>query len=258
VIAEHRIRTTRGSLFAREWRGGNSGHAPPIILLHDSLGCVELWRDFPEQLCAKTGRRIIAYDRLGFGRSDSFAGLLPLDFIYTECAFSLPPLREALRLESFVIFGHSVGGGMGVVGASHFGSACAGLISVSAQIFREERTFDGIRHARAVFAPGTPQYERLTRYHGAKADWVLHAWTGNWLNPDFSLDLSPYMRRIGCPVLAIHGDRDEYGSIAQPKMLCDSVSGPASLKIFPDCGHVPHRERPLDVLNAVADFLESR
>ncbi|MGE4062268.1 MAG: alpha/beta fold hydrolase [Rhodospirillaceae bacterium] len=252
-MTEHLIPTPRGRVFVREWRG--SPAAPAIVLLHDSLGCVELWRDFPLELAAATGRRVIAYDRPGFGRSDAQAERLGLDFITTECIQSLPILSKSLGFDRFVLFGHSVGGEMAVAGAAEPGSHCHGVVSVSAQIFSEERTFEGIRAARPKLAPGSPQYERLKKYHGEKTDWVLSAWIDNWLDPEFVLDMAPYMRRVVCPVLAIHGDRDEFGSAAQARRLCESVAGPSTLHLMKDCGHVPHRERPAEVLETVRLFL---
>jgi pimeloyl-ACP methyl ester carboxylesterase len=254
-VSDKHIAAPRGRLFARAWSPAGPVHAPAVILLHDSLGCVALWRDFPAALAARTGRRVIAYDRLGFGRSDPYPGPLPLDFIDHECRAALPPLLAAFDVGRFVLFGHSVGGGMSVAGAAAFPARCAGLITESAQIFPEPLTFDGVRHARAVFVPGSAPYERLTRYHGGKADWVLRSWIDTWLDPDFVLALAPAMRALACPVLALHGDRDEYGSVAQPKMLCDTAPGPSTLHILKDCAHVPHRDRPEEVLDAVAAFL---
>lgn len=244
-----------GRVYAREWQPDGPASAPPIVLLHDSLGCITLWRDFPAELSARTGRRVIAYDRLGFGQSDAFPGRLPLKFIYTECSTSLPPLLAALNIEEFVLFGHSVGGGMSTAGAADFGARCKGLISESAQIFREERTFEGIRAAQPNLVPGSPQRERLKKYHGEKTDWVLSSWIDNWLDPAFVLDLTSHMKRIRCPVLALYGDLDEFGSTGQAKYLCDHVAGSAKLHLMKACGHVPHRDRPGEILDTVANFL---
>jgi pimeloyl-ACP methyl ester carboxylesterase len=252
---EHWIATGKGRMLVREWAPPNPVSAPAIILLHDSLGCITLWRDFPAALSTRTGRRVVAYDRPGFGQSDPFPERLPLDFIYTECGASLPPLLAALKIDRFVLFGHSVGGGMSVAGAADFGVRCTGLISESAQIFREERTFAGIRTAQPNLVPGSSQRERLKKYHGEKTDWVLSSWIDNWLDPTFVLDLTGHMKKIRCPVLALHGDLDEFGSTDQAAYLCDRVTGPAQLHLMKDCGHVPHRDRPGEILETVAKFL---
>lgn len=247
-------------MFARAWAPGAPGApaapaAPAIILLHDSVGCTALWRDFPAQLCARTGRRVIAYDRLGFGQSDPHPGPLPLDFIYTECRTALPPLLAALGIAEFVLFGHSVGGEMSVAGAADFGPRCTGLISEAAQIFREDRIYEGIAKARPNLVPGRPQYERLKTYHGEKTDWVLSAWFDTWLDPAFTLDLTSQMARVRCPVLALHGDEDEFASPAQAEFLCAHVAGPSRVHLMKGCGHVPHRARPDEILDVVGRFL---
>lgn len=254
---DHWIGSAQGRLFARQWHPSTAEQAPPIILLHDSLGCVALWRDFPELLCEAVGRRVIAYDRSGFGKSDAFPGRLPLDFIYNEYVASLQSVCEQLEVERFVLFGHSVGGGIGVVSAARVPAQCVGLVTESAQIFREEITFEGIRAAKPVFAPGAPAYERLRSYHGEKTDWVLRSWQDTWLDPTFEFDLTRYITALQCPVLAIHGDRDEYGSIEQPKRLCDLSPSPKQLLILENCGHVPHRERAEDVLKAMTAFMSA-
>lgn len=224
------------------------------MLLHDSIGCVALWRDWPEKLCTATSRTVIAYDRLGFGRSDPHPGLLAPDFITAECARSLPPILDALGVQEFILFGHSVGGGMAIAGAVAFGARCRALITVAAQTLAESQTFEGVRAARTLFAPDTPQYQRLIAYHGAKTDWVLGAWIDTWLSPAFqTFSLADVIHRVRCPVLAIHGTRDEYGSPAHARMIEDLASGPVTLSLL-ECGHVPHREQPDAVLRALDAF----
>jgi pimeloyl-ACP methyl ester carboxylesterase len=205
----------QGRIFAREWSlPGAGAHRPasPIVLFHDSLGCVELWRDFPAELSAASGRRVIAYDRLGFGRSDARAALPALDFIAEEAREYFPAVREQLGLERFVVFGHSVGGGMAVNCAAMFAPDCDALITESAQVFAEDLTLSSIVLAKGQFADGS-QLQRLERYHGEKARWVLDAWTESWLHPGFAAwSLKSVLPQVRCPVLAIHGVHDEYGT----------------------------------------------
>ena len=256
------VATDQGTLFARVWapldrRGDADG---TILLFHDSLGCVELWRDFPERLASATGRAVVAYDRLGFGRSDARHGPLPLTFIDDEAAV-VPRLREALPEilgnDTLVLFGHSVGGGMAVATAANHADVCAALVTEAAQSFIEERTLAGLRAARAAFEqPG--QVERLERYHGAKARWVLHAWIDTWLDPAFAgWRLDDELRRVRCPTLALHGDADEYGSPEHAQRIARLVQAPSRAVILERCGHVPHREQPMRVLAEVAQFLRS-
>ncbi len=260
MSTDHWIELPTGRLFARQWLAAEpadeAGSADvPIVLLHDSLGCVELWRDFPAALCAATGRRVIAYDRLGFGRSAARAGRLPVDFVAEEASTSFPAIRRQLGVDRFVVAGHSVGGGMAVHVAATQGRDCEALVTMSAQAFVEDRTLAGIRAAQAQFRePG--QIERLARYHGDKAPWVLEAWIGSWLHPDFaSWSLADALPRVTCPTRAIHGERDEYGSEAHPRRIAAGVAGPARVEILPGIGHVPQREAPDRVLQLFAEFL---
>ena len=250
----------QGRIFAREWSlPGAGAHRPasPIVLFHDSLGCVELWRDFPAELSAASGRRVIAYDRLGFGRSDAREVLPELDFIAEEARVYFPAVREQLGLERFVVFGHSVGGGMAVNCAAHHGAACVALITESAQAFVEDRTVEGLEDARALFKdPG--QVDRLKRYHGDKARWVLDAWIESWLAPAFATwSLRPVLPQVDCPALVIHGVDDEYGSPVHPALIAELSGGLARLELMADTRHVPHREREADVVAMVRAFLET-
>jgi pimeloyl-ACP methyl ester carboxylesterase len=255
LIEERYVDTPRGRLFVRVW-GDLAPHTVPIVLLHDSLGSVELWRDFPALLADATGRAVVAYDRLGFGKSDPYPGRLNIDFVRVEAHFGLAPVKAALGIGRMVLFGHSVGGGMSVAAAAAFPDAVAAVITLSAQAFVEDRTTAGIREAKAGFqAPG--QIDRLARYHGDKAQWVLDAWTETWLSPEFAgWTLDDDLRALRCPLLALHGDRDEYGSRLHPERIARLAGGGGQFLILENCGHVPHREVPELVLRATGVFVK--
>jgi pimeloyl-ACP methyl ester carboxylesterase len=248
----------RGSIFHRTWVPARLAHQAepvPIVLFHDSLGCVELWRDFPSKLSEATGRRVIAYDRLGFGRSQQLAARPPLSFIAEESTAVFPILREALGLTRFVALGHSVGGGMAIHCAAAFAEECEALVTESAQVFAEDRTLASIGIARQAFQ-AADQVQRLTKYHGSRANWVLDAWTENWLAPGFAQwNLLGVLPEVRCPVLALHGEDDEYGSVRHPTLIGELCGGPVTVDVLPAIGHVPHRQCPQDVLVKVAAFL---
>lgn len=251
---QHWIDTPHGQLFAQCWSHGQE-QLPPIVLLHDSLGCVALWRDFPLCLAQASGRRVIAYDRLGFGRSAARSGLPAATFIEDEAHGDFQVVCQALGVERFVVFGHSVGGGMAVGCAGAYPRQCMGLVTESAQAFVEQRTLDGIRQAQRQFAePG--QLPRLHKYHGDKAAWVLRAWTDTWLDPAFGQwTLDAQLAQVRCPLLVLHGDHDEYGSLAQPERIAARAAVVAQVQVFAECGHVPHRQYPQAVLEQVGGFL---
>ncbi|MBS0476013.1 MAG: alpha/beta fold hydrolase [Proteobacteria bacterium] len=256
TVTEHRIATPGGSLFARRWTSDQvSVDAPTIVLFHDSLGSVDLWRSFPEMLAKRTGMAVVAYDRLGFGQSDPAGAALTADFIVDEAHVSVPALIEQLGLSQLVSFGHSVGGAMAVATAAMLADRCRAVITESSQAFVEDRTLRGIREAAQAFAD-PDQVARLARYHGDKAAWVLSAWIDTWQAPwfaDWSQDAM--LERLRCPLLAMHGSEDEYGSLAHPRRLVKNAAAGGREVIFDGVGHLPHREQPEVVLETVAAFL---
>lgn len=257
VTRDHQVATPAGPLFARTWASPAQDIRQALVLLHDSLGSVALWRDFPEALCRLTGWPVIAYDRLGFGRSAPHPGRLPLDFIAAEASAGFAAIQQHFGLHRFALFGHSVGGGMAVHCAARHSSACLALITVSAQAFVEDKTLQGIEAARQAFVD-PQQIDRLTRYHGDKTRWVLDAWIKSWQHPDFAAwSLQEVLPRVTCPLLVIHGSADEYGSLRHPEMICAGAGGPTRLEVMHGTHHVPHRENPATVLALVADFLGS-
>jgi pimeloyl-ACP methyl ester carboxylesterase len=261
-ISDVWVEHPHGRMFARVWSPASDAarcaSQSPIVLFHDSLGCVDLWREFPAELSASTGRRVIAYDRLGFGRSDPRSDKLALDFIAAEADTFFPALLDRLGVRRFIAFGHSVGGGMAVHCAARFAHDCEALITESAQAFTEDKTLHGILTAQQQFNDER-QVDRIRKLHGEKALWVLDAWIATWLAPDFAAwTLASVLPRVACPVLAIHGSDDEYGSMRHPEMIAQLCGGGGRIAIIADTGHVPHRERPQAIVDLVAGFVSSR
>jgi len=247
-----------GKVFVREWTPVALANPIPIVLLHDSLGCIDMWRDFPRQLANHLKRQVYAYDRLGYGQSSARISPPSLEFIDEEANSVFPDLCRQLNLKTVSLFGHSVGGGMAIAIASMNAHAglCESVITESAQAFVEERTLEGITAAKTYFSD--PQHlSKLEKYHGSKAKWVLDAWTEIWLDSRFSnWNLDHHLKRINCPVLAIHGDRDEYGSCAFPQRISSGVDTYSTSVILEDFGHVPHREDPTRIIGVVSRFLQ--
>ncbi len=251
------IETGEGRLFAKIWtpEAPEARQAAPILLFHDSLGCVDLWRGFPGRLAATTGRRVLAYDRLGFGRSDPHPGRLEFNFIRLEAERVVPRLCERLGTADFVACGHSVGGGMAVETAARFQADCRALVTIAAQAFVEDKTLAGIRDAQRDFQDPA-HLARLARYHGDKARWVVDSWINKWLAPEFAdWTLDRPAAAVRCPVLAIHGEWDEYGSHEHPRRI---AAGRGTALILPETGHVPHREREALLTQVIGDFLKEK
>lgn len=249
-IDEHRI-------FVKRWIPLDAESEIPVVLFHDSLGCVALWRDFPLLLAQTLNRPVIAYDRAGYGQSSAVMQAQPSTFIEDEAKAFFPRLKQSLGLTQYLALGHSVGGGMALLLAA-YDDACVGVISIAAQAFVEARTLQGIRDARVMFSkPG--QMQRLEKWHDAKASWVLTSWVENWLSPAFTdWSLVSTIRGVTCPALVMHGDNDEYGSCDFPHSIADNVSGDVVIHIIENCGHTPHKECQEEVMSQIQTFCQQQ
>ncbi len=254
-VEEFLIKTSHGNIYAKKWIPEKINNQGPVVLIHDSLGCVNLWRDFPELLATKLSRCVIAYDRLGFGKSDVCNGSLGFDFIEYEANIFLSCVKPQLSISDYILWGHSVGGAM-AINIAAVDIDCEAVITEAAQAFVEEITILGIKSAKREFLK-KGQIEKLEKWHGNKADWVLRAWTDTWLSPEFSQwSLAPCLNKVNCPVLVLHGDKDEFGSKAFPEFIADNVKGKSTMVMLDGCGHVPHKEKISEVLQSVLLFCE--
>lgn len=253
------LELTFGNIFCKIWSPKCTSQDVPIVLIHDSLGCVEMWRDFPAKLAVKTSRKVIAYDRWGFGKSSERKDLPTKDFINEESNNYFPAIKEKLNLNNFVVFGHSVGGAMALSIASLYPKNCLAVITESAQAFVEDKTKKGILQAQNDFANNSSLISKLEKYHTRKTLWVLDAWIKVWLSDEFSnWNLQDILPLVQSATLIIHGDRDEYGTTQFPNMIFNLVQGSKEKQIIENCGHVPHREKPELILELVENFLSKK
>lgn len=253
-IVEETIKLGDKSIFFKRWIVPAS-HKTPIILLHESLGSVELWKSFPQRLAEFLQREVIAYDRLGFGKSSPLEKL-SLNFITEEAQTTFAAVLQHLEIDQFIVMGHSVGGGMTAVIAAIYPDRCKAAITISAQSMVEEITRQGIKDAETNFC--NEQFiKKLAKFHGDKAEWVLRAWIDTWLSPSFrNWNIDAYISKIECPLLVIHGEHDEYATLSQPERLIQLANGYKELKILKDCGHFPHKEKETEVITTIQSFLE--
>lgn len=233
-------------------------HRPPLIFLHEGLGSVSLWRDFPAKVAAATGCRTVVYSRYGFGRSSPRREPYTPDFMHDEAFNTLPEIRAKLAIERPVLIGHSTGASMALIHASAEKPDVAGLVTMAPLTFVEEFNLESIRRAKDVYRT-TDMREKLARYHD-DVDGVFWGWNGIWLNADFkSWSIADDLPGIRCPILAILGDDDEYSTAAQVEMIEKKAVNAASyafLKLV-HCRHSPHRDQPAIVIEAIARLIDN-
>ncbi|MGE5198053.1 MAG: alpha/beta fold hydrolase, partial [Rhodospirillaceae bacterium] len=227
-----------------------------VVFLHEGLGSARQWKDFPDRLGAATGCGFLAYSRWGYGGSDARPRPWPADFLEPEAAAVLPALLDAAGVARPVLFGHSDGATIALMHAAACPDAVRGIISEAAHVMIEDISVKGITGARDRFLHGDLR-ARLRSQHGDHVEDTVLGWTGAWLGPGGrDWDIRPRLQAIRCPVLLIQGRDDNFGTLEQVDAIATRVSGPADTLILDDCGHIPHRERPRDVLEAATRFIE--
>lgn len=228
--------------------------APTLVLLHEGLGSLGLWRDFPERLAAATGMGVFAWSRAGYGASDPCDLPRPLDYMTQEAVKVLPQVLDAMGFERGVLMGHSDGA---TIAAVHAGSVVdhrvRGLVLMAPHFFTEEMGLAAIAAAREAYETGDLR-DRLARHH-SNVDVAFRGWNDAWLHPDFRTwhvgEVIDYLR---IPVLAIQGRQDQYGTLAQISEIEDRIYSPVETLILEECRHAPHQDQPEAVLAEVADF----
>jgi pimeloyl-ACP methyl ester carboxylesterase len=229
--------------------------SPWVMFLHDGLGCASAWRSFPDSLSDTTGCGLIVYSRWGYGASEPLPAPWPADFLEDEATVVLPELLAAEGITRPVLFGHSDGGTIALMYAAAVPDGVRGVISEAAHVMLEDIGIEGITRARDSFLHGDLR-ARLLRQHGDHAEDTILGWTGNWLRPDMrAWDIRERLRAIRCPVLVIQGRDDDFGTLEQVEAIVSHAGGPAERLILDACGHIPHRERQREVLDAAASFI---
>lgn len=223
----------------------------PLLFLHEGLGSVGLWRGFHRRIAEASGRRAVAYSRLGHGFSDLPADRRAPSFMSEEAAGPVPALCAALRMEAPVLVGHSDGGSIALLAAARHD--VSGLAVMAPHVFAEPIGLEGITAARTAYTEGTLR-TRMARHH-RDPDVTFWSWNDVWLSPEFAgWDIRPELSGITAPVLGIQGDEDPYGTTAHVEGVRDHASAPVTLLELP-CGHSPHLERPDETAEALLRFL---
>jgi pimeloyl-ACP methyl ester carboxylesterase len=248
-INGHRLETA--------WHGPGPEQAPTLVFLHEGLGCVALWRDFPARLAAATGCGALVYSRLGYGKSDPCELPRPIRFMHTEGLDVLPRVLATAGIKECILIGHSDGGSIAIVYAGGTPAVpLKGLITEAAHVFCEQLSVDSIEAARV-------QYERhelrarLRKYHGTNTEYAFRGWNDVWLHPDFmQWNIEEYLPGIRVPMLAIQGVDDQYGTTAQLLAIEEQTGPLTETLLLPDCRHAPHVEQEQATLDAMQAFIQ--
>jgi pimeloyl-ACP methyl ester carboxylesterase len=243
-----------GKQIETAWWGPPPDAAPTLVLLHEGLGCVALWRDFPVALADATGCGVFAYSRFGYGQSDAKPLPWPLSYMQDEARDVLPHVLDAAVIRSAVLVGHSDGGS---IAACYAGTPrderLRGLVLIAAHFFVEEHNITSIRRIRDEYARGELR-ARLAKYH-RDVDCAFHGWNDSWLAPGFrDFDITACLSAIDVPILALQGTDDPYGSEEQLRVLQRHARAPVDARMIDGARHAPHLEARDVALDAIARF----
>ena len=260
------------------WHGPGPAEAPTLVFLHEGLGCVAMWRDFPQQLVAETGCGALVYSRAGYGNSDACELPRAVQFMHDEALLTLPRVLDAFQIREAILVGHSDGGSIALIhaggtsdGNSDRGdtestenqpvelspkTSIRGLILEAPHVFVEEVGLESIRAIAEEYRRGHLK-QRLARYHGKNVDETFWGWNDVWLNPEFrTWNIEEHLPHIRLPVLLIQGEDDQYGTMAQVKAIEAACQGPIRTVLLAECGHSPHLDQPARTLEAMKNFVE--
>ncbi len=225
-----------------------------LVFLHEGLGCIEMWRDFPQKLCDATRCGGIVYDRTGYGRSSAWPSDPGVRYMEVEADLVLPRLLAALGIEDCVLVGHSDGGTIALNYAAADPEPLRAVVTLAAHAINEPVCVDAIIRARAAFASGGLR-QRLAKYHD-NVDAAFHLWADAWVAPGFEpMDANGRLPGVVVPVQAIQGEDDEYGSELQLGIIAGKVGGYCETRLVPDCGHSPHLEQQAQLLAEITRFV---
>ncbi len=247
---ERRLRLPGGSLELLEIQAATPD-GPTLVLLHEGLGSVGLWRGFPRALAAATGGRTIAFSRYGHGWSDPPASARTPRFMHEEALDVLPTVLRELGAEEPVLVGHSDGASIALIYAAVH--APRAVVAMAPHVFVEELCLEEIRCAREAYVDEGLR-ERMARHH-RDPDAAFHGWNDVWLHPEFrTWNITDSVARIECPLLLIQGVHDQYGTLAQIDGVERRARGPV-VRVHLDCQHAPHLEQPEQTLEQIRGFV---
>lgn len=228
---------------------------PTIIFLHDSLGCIELWRDFPQKLGAWAKCNVLVYDRQGYGKSLPFSYSKRDNYYMEQEADILKELLDYWNIDNAILFGHSDGASIALISAGKYPEKILGVITEGAHIFVEDITIQGIEEAIKRYRT-TNLKAKLEKYHGDKTEEMFWAWAATWTAANFrTWNIENFLPAIQCRSLIIQGEDDEYGTLQQVERIIAQTGGQSSQLVIPKVGHTPHKELPELILEKSVGFI---
>lgn len=229
---------------------------PVIIFLHDALGSIGQWKDFPRALTDKVQLPALVYDRYGHGKSEQLTEKRKPSYLHNEALKFLPDIINGLGINNpLILIGHSDGGAIALLYASHFPNKVIGVISEAGHVFVEEEMKIGIKKSAGLY--DSKLKDLFVKFHGDNTESIFFAWADIWLSEEFAdWNIEDCLPNITAPVLAIQGEDDEFGHLKQPKPIASQVSGPSRELWIKDCGHIPHHQQRELVLGEMAGFIE--
>ena len=239
-----------------EWHGPGPEAAPTLVFLHEGLGCVTMWRDFPRRLAEAVGCGALVFSRAGYGNSDPVPLPRPVTFMHEEALVVLPQVLDAFAIREAILVGHSDGGSIALIQAGWTRDVrVRGLILEAPHVFVEKVGLESIRSIGEEYRAG-PLRKALARYHGKNGDQTFWGWHDVWLNPEFrSWNIEEYLPQIDVPVLLIQGVDDRYGTPEQVRKIEAGCEGPVRTVMLAECGHTPHLEQPAETLESMKEFV---
>jgi pimeloyl-ACP methyl ester carboxylesterase len=234
---------------------GAATACPPLVFLHEGLGSVSLWRDFPDKVARRLGAPALVYSRFGYGRSDGLLAPRQQRFMHDEALDVLPELLDKLGIHKPILIGHSDGASIALIHAAMSGRPVAATVLMAPHVLVEACGLESIARAAETYET-TDLKARLARHHSNVHD-AFHGWSRIWLDPRFrTWTLAKECAALAVPSLLIQGDNDEYGTLAQLDAIAELARGPIQRLVLSGCGHSPHRDQESTVLDAISGFVD--
>lgn len=228
-----------------------------LVFLHEGLGCVALWKDFPQRVAQASGLDTLVFSRIGYGNSDPAPLPRPLTYMHHEGLRILPEVLDAAGIDRCILVGHSDGASIAIIHAGGVRDPrVQGLVLMAPHVFNEPVCVASIEKARMAYREGLR--DKLAAYHGDNVDCAFHGWNDAWLDPGFlDWNIEEYLAPISIPVLVIQGRDDEYGTLDQVAAIERQCGGAVQTLVLERCRHAPHRDRDEATLAAIVRFVDS-